>query len=83
MAMGLTTSIARIGFEPLAASLAFVRVFHTKPSGCQRAAGLRKNWEEGRGRRRNKSFFEKSGKKTQRKKTEFQTARFPPLSFRR
>jgi hypothetical protein len=34
-------------------------------------------------RRRKKSFRVKGGKKIQRKKTEFQTAGFPPLSFRR
>jgi len=34
-------------------------------------------------RRRKKSFRVKRGKKIQRKKTEFQTASFPPLSFRR
>jgi hypothetical protein len=34
-------------------------------------------------RRRKKSFSVKSRKKTPRKKTEFQTAMFSPLSFRR
>ena len=34
-------------------------------------------------RRRKKSFRAKSGKKIQRKNTEFQTASFTPLSFRR
>jgi hypothetical protein len=33
--------------------------------------------------RRKKSFTPKSGKKNQPKKTEFQTASSPPLSFRR
>jgi hypothetical protein len=39
--------------------------------------------EENGIRRRKKSFRVKRGKKIQRKKTEFQTASFPPLSFRR
>jgi hypothetical protein len=39
--------------------------------------------EENGIRRRKKSFRGKRGKKIQRKKTEFQTASFPPLSFRR
>ena len=39
--------------------------------------------EEDETGRRKKSFRLKCGKKSQRKKTEFQTASFPPLSFRR
>ena len=39
--------------------------------------------EEDETGRRKKSFRVKCGKKIQRKKTEFQTAIFPPLSFRR
>jgi hypothetical protein len=39
--------------------------------------------EENETGRRKKSFRLKPGKKIQRKKTEFQTASFPPLSFRR
>jgi hypothetical protein len=39
--------------------------------------------EEDETGRRKKSFRGKRGKKIQRKKTEFQTAIFPPLSFRR
>jgi len=39
--------------------------------------------EEDETGRRKKNFKVKPGKKIQRKKTEFQTAIFPPLSFRR
>jgi hypothetical protein len=39
--------------------------------------------EEDETGRRKKSFRVKSGKKTVRKKTDFQTASFGPLSFRR
>jgi hypothetical protein len=43
----------------------------------------KKDPEENPTRRRKKSFRAKWAKKTSRKKTEFQTATFPPLSFRR
>jgi hypothetical protein len=53
---------------------------------CEEPAGEeneKEDREENPSGRRKKSFSGKWGKKTSRKKTEFQTASFPPLSFRR
>lgn len=50
---------------------------------CRQEENEKEDRQEDPTRRRKKSFSVKRGKKIQRKKTEFQTAIFPPLSFRR
>jgi len=75
--------------EKLAATAAFasgLRAAHREPHCGERRAGRKpkkKNWKKTKKRRRKKSFKAKRWKKTPPKKTEFQTAGFPILSFRR
>jgi hypothetical protein len=79
---------APIGEEELRATTAFAsglrqahreRYLEAPHSGRKR----KRRTEEDQIRRRKKSFRAKCRKKIQPKKTEFQTASFPPLSFRR
>jgi hypothetical protein len=80
--------VARIGNEKLGATAAFASgllAAHREPHHAERLRGrkLKRIPEEDETRRRKKRFRVKGWKKTLRKKTEFQTARFRPLSFRR
>jgi hypothetical protein len=80
--------VTRIGEEKLGATAAFASGLlkaHREPHHAERLRGrkLKRIPEEDETRRRKKSFRVKGSKKTLRKKTEFQTACFRPLSFRR
>src|SRR5688572_5976726 len=80
--------VTRIGEEKLGATAAFASgllAAHREPHHAERLRGrkLKRVPEEDETRRRKKRFRVKGWKKTLRKKTEFQTACFRPLSFRR
>jgi hypothetical protein len=84
----LASLVTRIGNEKLGATAAFASALcsaHCEPHHSERLRGrkLRRIPEEDETGRRKKRFRVKGWKKTLRKKTEFQTASFTPLSFRR
>ena len=84
----LASLVTRIGNEKLGATAAFASgllTAHRELHHAERLRGrkLKRIPEEDETRRRKKRFRVKSWKKTLRKKTDFQTACFRPLSFRR
>ena len=78
-AVRLVVVIPVVGGKRPPAGLAIPCGFHVVQEAARAFSRVQED-EEGR---RKKNFGVKCGKKIHRKKTEFQTAMFPPLSFRR